>query len=200
MRVFGLTGGIGTGKSTVSRMFREEGLPVVDADRIAREVTAPGRAAYEAVVRAFGREILLPDGGIDRAKLGGIVFSDPAKRAVLEAATHPEIARGIASELYRLESEGRGVAIVEAALIHETGRRARFEAVIAVRCDRTQQLRRLVERDGISEEQAARRISSQMDTDEKARASEHVIDNSGDLASTRAQVRRLAALMKEERP
>jgi dephospho-CoA kinase len=119
---------------------------------------------------------------------------------VLEAATHPEIARGIASELYRLESEGRGVAIVEAALIHETGRRARFEAVIAVRCDRTQQLRRLVERDGISEEQAARRISSQMDTDEKARASEHVIDNSGDLASTRAQVRRLAALMKEERP
>lgn len=200
MRVFGLTGGIGTGKSTVSRMFREEGLPVVDADRIAREVTSPGRPAYEAVVRAFGREILLPDGGIDRAKLGGIVFSDPAKRAVLEAATHPEIARGIASELYRLESEGRGVAIVEAALIHETGRRARFEAVIAVRCDRTQQLRRLVERDGISEEQAARRISSQMDTDEKARASEHVIDNSGDLASTRAQVRRLAALMKEERP
>jgi dephospho-CoA kinase len=200
MRVFGLTGGIGTGKSTVSRMFREEGLPVVDADRIAREVTSPGRPAYEAVVRAFGREILLPDGGIDRVKLGGIVFSDPAKRAVLEAATHPEIARGIASELYRLESEGRGVAIVEAALIHETGRRARFEAVIAVRCDRTQQLRRLVERDGISEEQAARRISSQMDTDEKARASEHVIDNSGDLASTRAQVRRLAALMKEERP
>jgi dephospho-CoA kinase len=200
MRVFGLTGGIGTGKSTVSRMFREEGLPVVDADRIAREVTAPGRPAYDAVVRAFGRGILLQDGRIDRAKLGGIVFSDPAKRAVLEAATHPEIARGIASELYRLESEGRVVAIVEAALIHETGRRARFEAVVAVRCEKAQQLRRLMKRDGISEEDAARKISSQMDTDEKARASEHVIDNSGDLASTRAQVRRLASMMKEDRP
>ena len=177
-------------------MFREEGLPVIDADRIAREVTAPGRPAHEAIVRAFGREILLPGGRIDRKKLGGIVFSDPAKRAELETITHPEIARGIASELSRLESEGHGVAIVEAALIYETGRRAHIEAVIAVRCDRMQQVRRLVERDGIPEEQAIRRIASQMDPDEKARASEHVIDNSGDLGATRAQVRALAARIK----
>ncbi|MGE5698724.1 MAG: dephospho-CoA kinase [Deltaproteobacteria bacterium] len=199
MRVFGLTGGIGTGKSTVSRMFRDEGLQVVDADRIAREVTAPGRPGYEAVVRAFGRGILLPDGRIDREKLGGIVFSDPSKRASLEAATHPEIVRGIASELYRLESEGHEVAIVEAALIHETGRRARFESVIAVRCTRQQQVRRLVERDGLSEGQVLERIAAQMDVDEKSRASEHVIDNSGDLASTRAQVRALAAVMRQGR-
>lgn len=196
MRVFGLTGGIGTGKSTVARMFRREGLAVVDADRIAREITAPGLPACEAIIRRFGREILLSRGRIDRRKLGDIVFSDPGKRAELEAITHPEIARGIAAELHRLESEGRRIAIVEAALIHETGRRARFEAVIAVRCDRDRQVRRLVERDGISEEQVLRRIASQMDADEKARASEHVIDNSGDLASTRAQVRALAALLK----
>jgi len=196
MRVFGLTGGIGTGKSTVARMFREEGLAVIDADRIAREVTAPGRPAHEAIVRAFGREVLLPDGRIDRKKLGGIVFPDLAKRAELEAITHPEIARGIASELYRLESEGHGAAVVEAALIHETGRRARFEAVIAVRCDKMQQVRRLVERDGISEEQALQRIASQMDPDEKAHASEHVIDNSGDLAATRAQVRAFVERIK----
>ncbi len=198
MKVFGLTGGIGTGKSTVSRMFMDEGLPVVDADRISREITAPGRPGYEAVVRAFGREILLPDGRIDRGKLGGIVFSDPAKRAILEAATHPEIARGIASELYRLESEGHKAAIVEAALIHETGRRARFEAVIAVRCSREQQVRRLAERDGLSEGEVLQRIAAQMDTNEKARASKHVIDNSGDLAATRAQVRALAAVMRKD--
>ncbi len=196
MRVFGLTGGIGTGKSTVARMFRREGLAVVDADRIAREVTAPGRPACEAIVRRFGREILLSGGRIDRRKLGDIVFSDAGKRAELEAIIHPEIARGIAAELHRLESEGHRIAIVEAALIHETGRRARFEAVIAVRCDRDLQMRRMVERDGISEEQVLQRIASQMDTDEKARASDHVIDNSGDLASTRAQVRALAALLK----
>jgi len=196
MRVFGLTGGIGTGKSTVARMFREEGLAVIDADRIAREITVPGRPAYDAIVRAFGRGILLPDGRIDRTRLGNIVFSDPGKRAELEAITHPEIARGIASELYLLESEGRNVAIVEAALILETGRRARFEAVIAVRCGRDQQVRRLMERDGMSEEQILRRIDSQMDPEEKALASEHVIDNSGDVAGTRAQVRALAERIK----
>ena len=196
MRVFGLTGGIGTGKSTVARMFRREGLAVVDADRIAREITSPGRPAYDAIVRRFGREILLPGGRIDRGKLGDIVFSDAGKRAELEAITHPGIARGIAAEIERLASEGRGIAIVEAALIHETGRRARFEAVIAVRCDRDRQVRRLVKRDGISEEQVLRRIASQMDTDEKARRSDHVIDNSGSLSSTRAQVRALAALLK----
>jgi dephospho-CoA kinase len=196
MRFFGLTGGIGSGKSTVARMFREEGLAVVDADRIAREVTDPGGPAYDEIVRRFGRAVLLPDGRIDRRKLGDIVFSDPGKRAELEAITHPEIERGIASALDRLESEGQRVAIVEAALLHETGRTGRFEAVIAVRCGKPQQVRRLVERDGISEEQALRRISSQMDPDEKARASEHVIDNSGDLAATRAQVRALAAHIK----
>lgn len=196
MKVFGLTGGIGTGKSTVARMFQEEGLPVVDADRIAREIVEPGKPAFEAIVRRFGREILLPDGRIDRAKLGDLVFSDPARRAALEAITHPEIARGIAAELSRLESKGHEVAIVEAALIHETGRRGRFEAVIAVRCGKGQQVSRLMERGGTSREQVLRRIASQMDADEKAHASEHIIDNSGDVESTRAQVRALAALLK----
>ncbi|NJD61920.1 MAG: dephospho-CoA kinase [Deltaproteobacteria bacterium] len=196
MRIFGLTGGIGSGKSTVARMFREEGLAVIDADRIAREITLPGRPAYEAVLRAFGRGILLPNGRIDRRRLGDIVFADPGKRSELEAITHPEIARGIASELYRLESEGHNVALVEAALIFETGRRARFEAVITVRCGRDRQVRRLVKRDGMSEERILQRIASQMDPEEKARASEHVIDNSGDRAATRAQVRELAERIK----
>mgnify|MGYP001567620212 FL=1 len=200
MRIFGLTGGIGTGKSTVAGMFRDEGIAVVDADGIAREVTAPGQPVYKEILRLFEEGILLPDGGIDRRKLGDIVFADPVKRATLEELTHPAIAAGISAALSRLESEGRTVAIVEAALIHEKGRGGLFEAVIAVRCDKALQVRRLVARDGIPEDQALRRIASQLDPEEKARASEHVIDNSGDPEATRAQVRALVAALKQVRP
>jgi dephospho-CoA kinase len=193
MRVFGLTGGIGSGKSTVARMFREEGFAVLDADLLAREVIAPGTPAYGEIVRKYGKKILLPDGRIDRKALGETVFSDPAKRADLEAITHPAIAYAIREGLDRLRSEGFTAAIVEAALIHEAGRRGFFEGVIAVRCDPDSQLRRITERDGLSADQARRRIRSQMDAEEKARASDYVVDNSGSLEETRAQVRRLAA-------
>ena len=199
MRVFGLTGGIGTGKSTVALMLREEGLAVVDADRIAHNITATGQPVFDEIVRRFGRGILLPDGGIDRRKLGDIVFSDAEKRSALEAITHPAIAREIAGALGKLESQGCAIAIVEAALIYEIGRKGRLEKVIAVRCGSDQQLRRLMVRDDITEEEARLRISSQMDPDAKARASEIVIDNSGDLAATRAQVHALAASLKRGR-
>lgn len=200
MRVFGLTGGIGTGKSTVARMLREEGIEVVDADRIAHGITTPGKPAHIEIVRAFGRGILLPDGVIDRKKLGAIVFADPGKRALLEAITHPLIASEIAEALGKLESEGRDIAVVEAALIYEAGREGRFETVIAVRCGKDQQVRRLMARDSISKDEAELRISSQMDPEEKARASEIVIDNSGNLAATRAQVRSLIANIRQVRP
>lgn len=193
MRVIGLTGGIASGKSTVAGMFRDEGIPVVDADRLAREVTRRGRPAYGKIVRAFGPGILLPDGAIDRKKLGEIVFSDPAKRSVLEAITHPAIADGISAALSRLEADGQPVAIVEAALIHETGRRSLCESVISVWCRREQQVARLVARDGISRGQARQRIATQMDPGSKARASDCVIDNSRSIEETRARVRALAA-------
>lgn len=196
MRVFGLTGGIGAGKSVVAGMFRDQGIPVVDADALSRDVTAPGGKAHREIVRRFGRDILLPDGRIDRKRLGGIVFSDPAKRAELESITHPLIIEEIRRALRRLEGEGHPVAIVEAALIHEKGRHGLIDAVIDVTCGRDQQVERLVERDGIAREDVLRRISAQMDVDEKARVSEHVIDNSGSLESTRAQVRALAGLLK----
>lgn len=198
MRVFGLTGGICTGKSTVAGMFRDEGIPVVDADGVAREVVEPGGPVHVEIVRSFGEGILLGDGRIDRGRLGAIVFSDPAKRIALEKLTHPAIAAGIASALARLDSAGHPLAIVEAALIHEKGRGGLFEAVIATRCDRDLQVRRLVSRDGISEEEARQRIASQMDQEEKARASEFVIDNSGDLPTTRDRVRELASFLKRK--
>lgn len=196
MRVFGLTGGIGSGKSTVARLFREEGIPVVDADRISRDVTRPGTPAYEEIVRRFGASILLPDGRIDRKRLGEIVFADPEQRGLLETITHPPIADGIREAVRDLASRGHAVAIVEAALIHEKGRRGTFQAVIGVRCDREAQVLRLMRRDAMTREEALRIVSSQMDPEEKARASDYVIDNSGDLAATRAQVRALADLLR----
>lgn len=199
MRVLGLTGGIGTGKSTVAGFFRDEGIPVVDADRIAREITEPGRDAYREILLRFGREILLPDGRIDRKRLGETVFADPGRRAELEAVTHPRIAEGIAEALAALAREGHPVAVVEAALIHERGRGGMFDAVIGVRCDRERQVERIMGRDGISREQALSRIAAQMDPERKANASEYRIDNSGDRESTRAQVRALARELRRER-
>jgi len=200
MRVFGLTGGIGSGKTTVARLFQQEKIPVVDADRISREVTSPGNPAHEAIVRHFGPEVLLPDGRIDRKKLGSIVFSDPGRRAALEAITHPRITEGIRKAVSALASEGHPVAIVEAALIHEKGRQGMFEAVIGVHCGRRLQVERIMRRDGISREEALRIVSTQMDPEEKVRASDHVIDNSGDLARTRVQVRALAEKLRRPVP
>ena len=200
MRIFGLTGGIGSGKSVVARMFREEKIPVVDADRISREVTAPGKPAHDEIVRRFGAQILLSDGRINRKKLGATVFADPGKRAELESITHPTISEGIREAVSALASEGHAVVIVEAALILEKGRQGMCEAVIGVRCERRLQVDRIMGRDGISREEALRIVSSQMDPEEKALASDYVIDNSGDLAGTRAQVRALAEKLKRPAP
>ncbi|MGW8286252.1 MAG: dephospho-CoA kinase [Candidatus Deferrimicrobiaceae bacterium] len=197
MRVFGLTGGIGSGKSTVARLFREEKIPVVDADRISREITSPGKPAYIEIVGRFGEEILLPDGRIDRKILGAIIFSNAGKRADLEAITHPRIAEGMREAVSALASEGHPVVIVEAALIHEKDPQGMFDAVIGVRCGRGLQIERLMRRDGIPREQALRIVSSQMDPEEKALTSDYVIDNSGDLAGTRAQVRALAKILRQ---
>jgi len=195
MRVFGLTGNIGSGKSTVAAMFREAGIPVLDADRISREVTPPGSPAFRDVVKEFGPGILGPDGAIDRERLAEIVFSDPSRRARLERITHPAILDAMKESLEALAREGHAVAIVEAALIHESGRKGLFEAVISVRCDPSVQLRRLAGRGGMTREQAAARAAAQMGAEQKARASEYVVDNSGDLESTRRQVDRLARIL-----
>ena len=192
MRIFGLTGNIGSGKSTVAAMLREEGIPVLDADRISRVVTAPGGRAYDAVLQAFGRGILRDDGSIDRKRLGEIVFSDPRSRDRLERITHPAILEVMKEAIAGIEREGHRAAVVEATLIHESGRKGLFEAVISVTCERETALSRLAARDGMSRSQAEARLRAQMDADRKAGASDYVIDNSGDIESTRRQVKRLA--------
>jgi dephospho-CoA kinase len=193
MRVIGLTGGIGCGKSTVAALFAAAGVPVVDADRIAREAVAPGTEGHAGIVARFGTGILSGDGAIDRDRLGRIVFSDPAARADLEGITLPRIRAGIDARLAELEREGFKAAVVEAALIHENRRASQFESVVCVYCDRPTQLRRLLARGGLSESEAVQRMDSQMDLTEKARLSDHVIDNSGSREETIRQVDSLIA-------
>jgi dephospho-CoA kinase len=199
MRVFGLTGNIGSGKSTVAAMLREAGIPVLDADRISKEVTAAGGKAYDAVVQAFGRGIVRNDGSIDRVRLGEIVFADPQLRSKLEAITHPAILEAMKEAIAGIEREGHRAAVVEATLIHESGRKGLFEAVISVTCDRETAISRLAARGGMSRNHAEARLRAQMDAGRKAGASDYVIDNSGDLESTRRQVVALARALLGKR-
>jgi dephospho-CoA kinase len=196
MRVYGLTGNIGSGKSTVAAMLREAGIPVLDADRMAREVTAPGGKAYDAVVRAFGKGILRDDGAIDRKRLGEIVFSDPASRGRLEGITHPAIYEAMKDAVAAMERGGRRAVVVEAALIHESGRKGLFDAVISVACDRETAISRLAARDGMSRGDAEARLDAQMDAGRKAGASDYAIDNSGDIDATRRQVERIVGILR----
>ncbi len=196
MRKVGLTGGIASGKSTVSGMFRELGVPVIDADVIAREVVAPGSRALEAIVDAFGEEVLTEEKSLNRARLGEIVFSDPAKKKVLEGILHPEIIAEQDRRLKGLEREGRTpVAIVDAAVMIESGSWKRFDSLVVVDCDESQQIGRLRLRNGMNEEEAVRRVNAQMPLSEKVKYADHVIDNRGSIDDTRKQVEELMKLL-----
>jgi dephospho-CoA kinase len=189
----GLTGGIASGKSTVERMLRDRDYLVFDADAIAHELLEPGQATYDAVVREFGDGILGAGGTIDRAKLGAIVFADPARRGCLNAILHPRI-RDISEDWFtRLDRPGGPpIAFEDAALILEAGLRKYFDRVVVCWCRPEQQVERLKER-GLSLEQAARRIAAQMPIDEKRRLADDVIDCSGSLEDTERQVESLLA-------
>ena len=199
MRKVGLTGGIASGKSTVSGMFRDIGVPVIDADVIAREVVAPGSRALEAIVDAFGEEILTEEKSLNRARLGEIVFSDPAKKKVLERILHPEIIAEQDRRLRDLEREGRTpVAVVDAAVMIESGSWKRFDSIVVVDCDESQQIGRLRRRNGMNEKEAIRRVNAQMPLSEKVKYADHVIDNRGSIDDTRKQVEALMELLSRK--
>lgn len=186
----GLTGGIGTGKSTVSRMLRDLGCLIVDADLLAREVVEPGEPAYDKIVAEFGKQILEADGRIDRKKLGALVFSDPARRKRLEGFTHPEIRQRQAGVLAELVTEGfEGLLVFDAALLVETGGAQNMDRLVVVSANEATQLKRLMLRDGISEAEARRRLGSQMPLALKVRQAHYVVDNSGTGEETLRQVR-----------
>jgi dephospho-CoA kinase len=187
MNVLGLTGGIGSGKSMVASMFAQLGADVIDADQFAREVVEPGQPALEEIATAFGQDILLRDGRLDRGKLARIIFADPVARGTLNAITHPRIRERMDAEITARRSR-RGVLVVDIPLLYENDRTRAVETVIVVWVDAKTQLRRLQERDGLSVEEARQRIAAQMPLDEKRARADVVIDNSGSRENTRRQV------------
>ncbi len=184
----GLTGSIAVGKSFVCSVFRELGCHVLDADMTAREVVAKGTAGHKRVVEEFGGGILQSDGAIDRRRLAEIVFADDAKRRVLEQIVHPLVIEAQDGWLREIEAgDPTGIAIVDAALMIESGGYERFDKLIVVWCRPEIQLQRLMRRDRLSADEAGERIAAQMTQDEKKRFADYLIDASGSFDSTREQ-------------
>lgn len=197
MRVVGLTGGIASGKSTVARMFQKAGAVIIDADRIARQVVAPGLPAWHEIRQAFGPTVLLPDGTIDREALGRLVFADPDKRRQLERIVHPRVGEEMATHMADAEqTDPDAVVLLDIPLLFETNRTQGLSDIIVVWLPEALQRRRLMERDGLSETDARARMNAQLPLAEKRRRATIVIDNSGAMADTAKQVhaiyRRLA--------
>ena len=189
MLAVGLTGGIGSGKSVVSEMFRSLGAHIIDADILAREALEPGMPAYLETVCLFGRRILGSDGRVQRKALADIVFKDSAKRALLEAVVHPWIFQEEARLVREItEREPGAVVVFDAALLIETGAHRRMDKVVVVWCSPEKQVRRLVGKTGLTPDEALLRIGAQMPLDEKKRHATHVVDNDGSLEHTRLQV------------
>lgn len=193
--IIGLTGGIASGKSTVSNFFREQGVTVLDADQLAREVVAPGRPALEEIAEAFGTGVIAPDGSLDRPGLAQIIFSDPEARNKLESITHPRIAEAMIEGARDAAHRGEAWVIYDAALIVEKGHHHWLDSLIVVAVLRATQMKRLIARDGLNEEEALSRLEAQMPLDEKVAVATFVIDNAGSLEDTRRQVEALHQLI-----
>lgn len=188
MLLIGLTGGIATGKSTVSRMLRELGAPVIDADALVREVQSPGSPVLAEIAAAFGSSIIRPDGGLDRAALGRLIFADPELRRRLEAIVHPAVRVRMEEETARLQSRGYEAVVLDVPLLYEGGFERTVDVVWLVYVDRATQRVRLIERDGLSPEEAAQRIAAQGDLEAKRARADLIIDNRGAVEQTQSQV------------
>lgn len=188
MRVIGLTGGIASGKSFVATLLEKQGIPVVDADQLAREVVLPGTDALRQIVTCFGAQVLDTAGVLNRMALAEIVFTDPSARIQLEAIVHPAIKILAEQRLVELQQRGEPVAVYMAPLLIEAGATGRVDEIWVVYLDRETQLKRLMKRDGISLEDAEQRLAAQMPMEKKAGYGRIVIDNCGTTEALEALV------------
>lgn len=194
MIVAGLTGGIGTGKSTVAAVFAEAGAVIIDADEIARDVVAKGRPAWCRIVAHFGRAVLLPDGDIDRKKLGAIIFNDKRQKVHLERIVHPRVIAKTKQQLKEIEKiQPQAVVILDVPLLIEAGMDRDLDEVIVVYTPEAVQLKRLMRRDRLTAAEGLSRIRSQMPIEEKKTRATVVIDNSTSPAVTRKRVLKVFA-------
>ena len=187
--VIGLTGGIACGKTTIARVLRRLGAVIIDADREAKRVIKPRSSAWDKLVRIHGREILNPDGSINRRRLGNKVFGDKEALAQLNNIVHPETMRVIKEKVKDFKNEQRWPAVVlDAPLLFEAGAETLVDVVWVVKVDSETQVNRLIDRDGMTQEQALKRIESQMPLEEKVARADAVIDNTGTRRETRERV------------
>jgi len=191
MRVIGLTGGIASGKSTVARLLASQGIPVIDADQLARDAVLPGTAALRQIAESFGSRVLDSDGALDRNVLAEIIFADPVARKKLEGILHPAIKELAEKQLAELRRREEPVAVYMAPLLIEAGVTDRVDEIWVVYVDRETQLLRLMARDGVSRESAEQRLVAQLSMDEKAAYGRIVIDNCGTPAMLEEQVMEL---------
>ncbi|NLC77074.1 MAG: dephospho-CoA kinase [Clostridia bacterium] len=201
MYVIGLTGGIGSGKSTVAAMLRELGAVVIDADQVARQVVRPGGKALAAIVEHFGEQVLSPDGTLNRPVLGAIIFQDENKRKLLNRITHPVIKEEIATHLEEIQAaDPQAVVIIEAPLLIEAGMTEMVDEIWVVTVEPGIQVKRVMERDKLDYEAALRRVESQMTNEERLQYSQVEISAGKSLAEVRQQVeqewRRLKTILE----
>ncbi|HWN98709.1 MAG TPA: dephospho-CoA kinase [Blastocatellia bacterium] len=197
----GLTGSIAVGKSFVLSVLRDLGCVTFDADTIAHSVMEPGRPAYEDIVSEFGSDVLAQDGSIDRAKLGEIVFAQEARRKRLNEIVHPRVIEEQDRLLRDIEKTNpEGIAVIDAALIIESGGYRRLDRLIVAFCDREIQIERLMRRNRITREDADRRIAAQMSSDEKRRYADYEIDTSGTFDHTRERVIEVFKQLAQTKP
>ncbi len=191
MLTIGLTGGIGTGKSVVANLLVQQGASIIDADQLGHEAYTPHSEAWEAVVAAFGTDILTSEGEIDRRKLGGIVFADETQLERLNGIMHPLMARMVEHRKAAFDAGGVAVTVVEAAVLFEAGWDSLVDEVWTTHAAESTVVQRLFERNGLDEAEARKRINSQLSATERNRRSDVVVDNSGDLTTLEQTVKNL---------
>jgi dephospho-CoA kinase len=192
----GLTGGIGTGKSTVTRILRQLGIPVIDADHLAKEVVKAGTEGYAEVVKAFGADSIRVDGELDRKKIAAQVFADKNKLSLLESIIHPKVRSLTLQKKAELESQGTELAFYDVPLLFEKKMESLFDQIVVVTCDLAIQKLRLVERDGFSEEEAMKRIANQLPLEQKVKAAHFTIENNGTIAELEKRVSELVQKLR----
>jgi dephospho-CoA kinase len=193
-----ITGGAGSGKTTVARMFRDLGAEVLDADQIAREAVAVGEPAWEELRRLYGDDYFNPDGSLNRSNLAARVFADPEERRRLDGIIHPRVAAALQARMGELAGRGVELVLVDVPLLFETGREAAFDRVIVVTAPETERLRRLRERDGRGEEEIRGIFAAQWPLNNKAARADYVVDNGGELSTTRQQVKNIWRNLKNQ--
>lgn len=191
MKWYGLTGGIATGKSTVTRMLRQRGVPVIDADQIVEELMAPQRAGWTKVRQEFGPGFFDASGQYDRKKMAALIFDNPRERARLEGVLHPLVQAEVLSQRQLLASQGKDFALYDVPLLFEKNLSGLFDGVIVVAADEPTQRQRMVQHRGYSPEQVERRMKAQVPIQEKIKQADFVVDNSGDISHLEREVERL---------